>query len=300
MSTAVHDTRGGPATSAPLDALAAQQQALLLSLLARPGSAQAGAAEECLSGLLDTRHLQTARGLAAYQANGHAMAERSLLSAYPVVAALIGGDNFALLARDLWHHSPPQRGDLAQWGDVLPGFLRHNAQLADVPYLSDVARAEWALFSAAGAADAAPDPGSFARLAQEAPEGLALTLAPGTAIIDSPYPVASLIAAHGEETPSLEAAAQRLRDGQGEHALVWRQGLRPRLQRISPAASALVQALLKGADLPQALDAAMDAADPEEDFDFSAWLNAAVTDALVIGVHRLPGAFPTPTEENTP
>jgi hypothetical protein len=206
-----------------------------------------------------------------------------------VVAALIGSDNFAGLARDLWHHSPPQRGDLAQWGDALPGFLQHNAQLADVPYLSDVARAEWALFSAAGAADAAPDPGSFARLVQEAPEGLALTLAPGTTVIESPYPVASLIAAHGEETPSLEEAAQHLRDGQGEHALVWRQGMRPRLQSISPGAAALVQALLAGADLPQALDAATDAADPEEDFDFSAWLNAAVTDAMVIGVHSLPG-----------
>ena len=300
MSTDVHDTRGGPATSAPLDSLGAQQQALLQTLLARPGSAQADAAEECLSGLLDTRHRQTARGMAAYQANGHAMAERSLLSAYPVVAALIGGDNFALLARDLWHHSPPQRGDLAQWGDALPSFLRHSAQLADVPYLSDVARAEWALFSAAGAADAAPDPASFARLAQEAPEGLALTLAPGTAVIESPYPVASLIAAHGEETPCLEGAAQRLRDGQGEHALVWRQGLRPRLQGISPGASALVQALLSGANLPQALDAAMDAADPDDHFDFSAWLNAAVTDAVVIGVHSLTGAFPTPTEEDTP
>lgn len=287
MSTALPGAEGGPVTSPSLDSLGAQQQALLLSLLARPGSAQTGAAEECLSGLLDTRHLQTARGLAAYQANGHAMAERSLLSAYPVVAALIGSDNFAGLARDLWHHSPPQRGDLAQWGDALPGFLRHNAQLADVPYLSDVARAEWALFSAAGVADAAPDPGSFVRLAQEAPEGLALTLAPGTAIIDSPYPVASLIAAHGDETPRLEEAAQRLRDGQGEHALVWRQGLRPRLQGIDPAAAALVQALLAGADLPQALDAAMDTTGPDDPFDFSAWLNAAVTDAVVIGVHSL-------------
>jgi hypothetical protein len=224
VSTAVHDTRGSPSTSAPLNALAAQQQALLQALLARPGSDQAGAAEECLTGLLDTRHQQTARGLAAYQANGHAMAERSLLSAYPVVAALIGGDNFAPLPGDLWHHSPPQRGDLAQWGDALPGFLQHSAQLADVPYLSDVARAEWALFSAAGAADAAPDPASFARLAQEAPEGLALTLAPGTAVIESPYPVASLIAAHGEYTPCLEGAAQRgcgglvLVQGGGLHA----------------------------------------------------------------------------------
>lgn len=283
-----------------LHSLGAQQQALLQALLARPGSTAACAAKECLVGFLDTRHIQTARGLDAYQANGHAMAERSLLSAYPVVAALIGGDNFALLARDLWHHHPPLRGDLAQWGDALPGFLRDNAQLADAPYLSDVARAEWALFRAAGAADAAPDPGSFARLAQEAPEGLALTLAPGTAVIDSTYPVASLIAAHLDTRPTLDEAAQRLRDGLGEQTLVWRQGLRPRLQQIDPPASSLVQALLAGAELPQALDAACAVAGPDDAFDFSSWLNAAVTDALVIGVHSLPlPNTPRPEENRT-
>lgn len=283
-----------------MDSLGSQQQALLQALLARPGSAAASAAEQGLADFLDTRHPQTSRGLAAYQANGHAMAERSLLSAYPVVAALIGGDNFALLARDLWHHHPPLWGDLAQWGDALPGFLRHNAQLADVPYLSDVARVEWALFGAAAAADAAPDPASFARLAQETPEGLALTLAPGTAVIESTYPVASLIAAHLDTAACLDQAAQRLRDGQGEHALVWRQGLRPRLQGIDPGASALVQALLAGADLPQALDAACAVTDRADAFDFSAWLNAAVTDALVIGVHSLPSpSKPSPEEFRT-
>jgi len=282
---------GTPVNALTLDSLGTQQQALLKALMARPGSAEAGAgaAEACLPGFLDTRHSQ---------ANGHAMAERSLLSAYPVVAALIGGDNFALLARDLWHRHPPQRGDLAQWGDALPSFLRNNTQLADVPYLSDVARAEWALFNAAGAPDVPPDPGSFARLAQEAPEGLALTLAPGAAVIDSAYPVASLISAHLSTTPSMDEAAQRLRDGQGEHTLIWRQGLRPRLQGIDPTASALVQALLAGSDLPQALDAACALTGDDDAFDFSAWLNEAVTDAVVIGVHRLPTPFQPVTEEN--
>jgi len=280
----------------PLHALGAQQQALLQALLEPPGSAQAREAEEHLPCFLDTRHVQTARGLAAYQANGHAMAERALLSAYPVVAALIGADNFALLARDLWHQHPPRRGDLAQWGDALPGFLQHNAQLADVPYLSDVARTEWALHAATGAADVAPDPGSFARLAQEAPEGLALTLAPGTAVVCSAYPVASLIGAHRNATPPLDEAGRRLRAGQGEHALVWRQGHRARLQGIDPSASALLRSLLAGADLPQALDAVFAEADGANAFDFSAWLNAAVTDALVTGVHSL-ASIPHPTSQ---
>ena len=294
----------------PATPLAQQQQALLQALLARPGTADADAdadtdtAHAQLLALLDTPSPQTTRGLAAYRANGHALAERALTAAYPVVAALIGGDNFALLARDLWHHHPPHRGDLAQWSDALPGFVQARPQLADVPYLGDVARAEWALHRAAGAADAAPDLPSFARLAQEDPQGLALSLAPGTAVIASRHPVASLVTAHLHGTPSLAEAAQRLQRGEGEHALVWRQGHRPRIAPTAPAAAALVQALLAGADLPQALDAAatcnaQDAPDAtEEALDFSAWLHAAVTDGLVIGVHRL--HHPQPPTETSP
>lgn len=284
----------------PPSLLAQQQQALLRALLVRPGTADADTAATQLRHLLDARSPQTARGLAAYQANGHALAERSLLAAYPVIAALIGGDNFALLARDLWHRHPPQCGDLARWGDALPGFLQINQQLADTPYLSDVARAEWALHRAAGAADAEPDLPSFARLGQEDPQGLALTLASGTTVITSPYPVASLITAHLHGTPSLAEAAQRLSEGQGEHALVWRQGLRPRVAGISPTAAALVQALLNGADVPQSLDAACADTDPAEAFDFSAWLTAAVTDGLVIGVHSLAESTPYPPTETAP
>lgn len=57
-----------------------------------------------------------------------------------------------------------------QWRDAdmdEPGFLNAlNAQLADV------AQTEWALHRAAGAADASPDPTSFAQLMQEAHQGL--------------------------------------------------------------------------------------------------------------------------------
>ena len=93
-------------------------------------------------------------------------------------------------------------------------------------------------------------------------------------------------------------AAQRLQRGQGEHALVWRQGHRPRIAPTVPAATALVQALLAGADLPQALDAAAACDAQDEALDFSAWLHAAVTDGLVIGVHRL--HHPHPPTETSP
>ena len=277
--------------------LAQQQQLLLDALFARPGDGRL-AADARLTALLDTRHAQSARGLVAYRSNGHAMAERALRAAYPVIAAMLGEPSFDLLARDLWHTHPPRGGDLAQWGDALPGFLQANDQLSDVPYLGDVARAEWALHRAASAADAEPDLPSFARLASENPQGLTLSLSPGTTVIGSRFPVASLVTAHLFGDPCLAEAAQRLRDGIGELALVWRQGLRPRIAAIDPSAAALVQAQQAGADLPGALDAACAADTEPPAFDFSAWLTATVTDGLVIGVQRL--TDPAPHLEMTP
>lgn len=266
--------------------LAQQQQLFLDALFARPGDDRQ-TADARLNAQLDVRHPQSARGLAAYRSNGHAMAERALRAAYPVIVAMLGEQNFDLLARDLWHTHPPRCGDLAQWGDALPGFLQASDQLSDAPYLGDVARAEWALHRAASATDAEPDLPSFARLASEDPQGLALVLSPGATVIGSRFPVASLVTAHLHSSPSLAEAAQRLREGVSEHAQVWRQGLRPRIAAIAPPAAALVQALQAGADLPGALDAA-GAADTEPPaFDFSTWLTAAVTDGLVIGVQRL-------------
>lgn len=271
--------------------LAQQQQLLLDALFVRPGDGR-HAVDARLNAQLKVRP-QSARGLAAYRSNGHAMAERALRAAYPVIAAMLGEQNFDLLARDLWHTHPPRCGDLALWGDALPGFLQASDLLSDAPYLGDVARAEWALHRAASAADAAPDLPSFARLASEDPQGLALVLSPGTTVIGSSFPVASLVTAHLHDYPSLAEAAQRLREQRGEHVVVWRQNLRPRIASIEPAAAALVQTLLGGADLPAALDAACAAEAATSPFDFSIWLTAAVTDGLVIGVRRLTAPAPT-------
>ena len=282
--------------------LAAQQAAMLQALFAAPGNAARAAATGLLAELSDAHHPQTARGLAAYRSNAHASAERALLAAFPVIAALLGDENFAHLARELWHHHPPLRGDLAQWGDALPAFLDQHAQLAGTPYLGDVARAEWALHRAAGAPDTTSDLPSFARLAEEDPQGLTLALAPGTAVIASRFPVASLVTAHLYGAPDLDETGRRLRAGRAEQAVVWRQGLRPRIAPIGPGAAAFLNALIAGHDLPDALDRAGQTQAADDGFDFGAWLSQAVTDGLVLGVRELPGRSPcTPSNlETTP
>lgn len=270
-------------------ALEKDQQALLTALFAHPGEGSAEASLAALSFTLDTESPQAHRGWMAYRANGHALAERTLGAAYPVVAALLGTDNFNLLARDLWHRHAPAQGDLACWGGDLATWLAGRESLANVPYLTDVARVEWAMHRAATWPDATVDTASFARLTNEDPAGLSLALAPGTTLIDSGFPVVALITAHKTGEPKLSEVGGMLRAGVEQTALVWRQGLRPRLAPCPPAVQVMLRSLIEGRDLVSALNETSatepaNATDVDFDFDFSEWLTAAVTDGLVTGV----------------
>lgn len=249
--------------------LALQQQALLTALFGAPQNASKSIAAHA--------HGNWARGLKAYQGNGHALAQRSLQAAYPVLAQLLGEESFEALACALWHADPPRRGDLALWGEALPAFVAASAQLADEPYLADVARVEWALHRAASAADAEPELATLALLTTHPPAQLALRLSPGTTVVASAYPVASIVTAHLEASPTLEEAGQRLRAGLGETALVWRQGFKPRLRAALPGEAVFVAALLSGASLAVALDQA-------GPLDFSLWLSQAVHSGLLLAV----------------
>lgn len=256
--------------------LAAQQQALLDVLFTRPQ----GPSPDRLRALLVP---EATRGLAAYAAHGHALAERALQAAYPVLAEFIGNENFTPLATGFWHAHPPQCGDLTRWGEALPDWLASLQALAHEPCLPNLARVEWALHQAASAPDSAADLPSFQRLTQEDPNGLGLRLAPGAALIRSRWPVVSLVQAHREHSPSLAEAAQRLNDGVAECAVVWRQGLRPRVAACTPAEARWLEALIAGASLPDALDGV---ADPS--FDLGSWLPHAVQQGQVLGAISVP------------
>lgn len=251
-------------------ALQEQQQALLRALWL-PGH------EEAIEAMAPrARGPQWQRGLKAYRSNGHALARRALAGAYPIVAQLLGEENFCALALDLWQRHPPRRGDMAQWGDSLAGHIESVADLhAQEPYLADVARVEWLLHCAATAADATQDPASFQLLAERDPAGLGLVLSPGTACLASGHPVASIINAHLGGAPTLEEAGRRLRGRVQETALVWRQGFKPRLRLAAPGEAGFVGALQEKRSLADSLAAA-----PE--FNFNDWLVPAVQSGLLL------------------
>lgn len=210
------------------------------------------------------------RGLAAYRANAGAAAERALAAAYPTVQQLLGEESFAAVARALWRRHPPQRGDLAQWGQALPDWLADAEDLAGEPYLADVARVDWAVHRAESAPDAMLDPAVLQHLAGDAAERARLVLAPGAALVISPHPVATIWQAHRHDGPDrFDAVRAAFAAGTGEAAFVCRPAWRGEVAALALAEAAFTQALLDDLSLGEALDAA-------PDLDFEAWLARAL------------------------
>lgn len=258
-----------------MSTLAVQQQALLDALFEWPSLE----ASQRLTAHTRGAGSQHARGLMVYQSNGHFLARRALLAAYPVLAQMLGDESFADLARALWHAHPPQCGDTALWGGALSEFVRASKQLQSEPYLGDVAEVEWALHRCASAPDDEPDLDSLALLTTDDPKTLVLNIAPGVATVSSIWPLASLLLAHMEGSPSLAQVGAQLKNRLAQDVVIWRSGYQPKLRLALTGELPVLHALQAG----KAVDVALQA---RPELDISVWLPLAVQTGLVLGVSR--------------
>jgi hypothetical protein len=247
----------------------AERQALLVAAVLRDPQ---GAA---LAPWLRERGARADRGLAVYRANAGALAERALAAAFPVLRQLIGEESFAGLARAFWQAHPPVRGDIAQWGAELAAFVAAAPTLADEPYLADVARLEWALHQAASAADDDAPVAGLERLAEaEALPRLVLAARAGTALVESPHPIGTIVGAHeahesGEPADASDrfaAVREAFAQGRAEAVLVWRAGLAVRHAVVPAGWAGFTRGAIAGLRLVDLLKEAGDG------FDFEAWL----------------------------
>lgn len=238
--------------SVDVELLAQRQRALVEALSRRDAPPVPG-----LAGLVGIEG-GVARGLQAYRTNAQAVAASALGSSYPRLRDELGAESFDAMAWALWRANPPARGDLAQWGCGLARFLAGQDGMDAA--LVELAALEWACHEAERARDAELDADSLALLSETMPDRLGLRLRPGL---------------------------QVLRTSTGA-MLVWRCGWRATSRGVDAATAALIRALLDGRTLAAALDAAtvLDA-----DFDFAAWLQAA------LGESWLEAAFAIPTEQ---
>jgi len=194
-------------------------------------------------------------GLEVYRNNLRVLSAQALAVPFGRLREALGEDDFAGLAWTFWRVHPPATGDLGQWGAALPAFLVERA--GEASGLPDLARLDWASHEAERAADAVLDGESLALLGKVQPDQLWLVLRP----------------------------AVRLVAQQQGPVLVWREGWRAVSQALAAADAVFVQALLDGVNLSDALVKGSAAA---TDFDFGAWLQAALKNAWLQAVRTTP------------
>jgi hypothetical protein len=136
---------------------------------------------------------------------------------FPVLKLLVGDNFFRKLARDYSQLNPQPTGNRITFGAHFPEFVATYKGLESLPYLSDVARLEWAYFQCALALDAVPLGFDDLQQALEANPEFALALHPSVQIITQSYNALEIWQAHQEtpiETVSLQHKPHSL--------LVWR------------------------------------------------------------------------------
>lgn len=197
-----------------------------------------------------------ARRLQVYRNNVFASLRGALEAVYPVVARLVGDDFFRFAAHDYARAVPSASGDIHDFGAEFPEFLGGLPQAQGLPYLSDVARLEWAYHRVFHAADHAPlDPRGLTAVPPERWGDLRLRLHPASRLLASPYPVLRIWEVNqpgfpGEPSVDLGAGASWV--------LVVRPSETVEVRSLRPGEFALLAALAGDETLLAAVERALD------------------------------------------
>jgi hypothetical protein len=211
-------------------------------------------------------------GLAVYRNNVMSSLIKVVAARFPSVRRLLGEDRFLESARRFIAAEPPRSPLLLDYGDGFPRFLR---RVGDDFCIADVAELEAARGKAYHAADAVSlPPQAFAAIPAERLAGLRLTLHPSVSLLQSQFPIVSIWQANQEAG---EVALPQVRP---EAALIARPMLEVEVWNLPPGGFAFLTALMRGAPMAEAGEAAVDAA---PDFDLAVNLSVMIKAGIVTG-----------------
>ena len=236
-------------------------------------SGRTAAAGRWLAG--DAGHVD--RRVAIYRANMVAAADKALSAAYPVIRQVVGAEFFHGLAREFQRGTPSTSGDLTEFGARFDAFLAAFERTQSLPYLPDLARLEWAVHRAYGAADAPDwDAAALATVEPDRQAAIRFHWSPGLAVVESSYPIVRIWTIHqpgyaGEFSVAWDRA---------DTALVARDGFVVTVGECGAGDAAFLAASLAGAPL---VDAAAAALQNHPDFDLGALLARALAARLICG-----------------
>ena len=132
-----------------------------------------------------------------YAHNARLSLTKAIENAFPVTRQLVGADFFTAMAEQFVATDPPTDGWLSAYGVRFPHFVARYRPAADLPYLPDVARIEWAQVRAANAPDDPTlDLKALGALPPDALENLPMSLHVAASFVSSSYPVFDIWRAH--------------------------------------------------------------------------------------------------------
>ncbi|MBB6143034.1 hypothetical protein HNQ77_000978 [Silvibacterium bohemicum] len=215
-----------------------------------------------------------ALGFEVYVHHARASLCIAIEEAFPITKRLVGADFFTAMAGQFVTAHPPTQGWLSSYGEAFPRFVAQYPAAADLAYLADVARIEWARVRAASAPD---DPGldlkSLATLDEAALGSLCLSLHGAATLVCSLFPVFDIWQAHlhvdgDDQVPEIDLAAGP------QHVLVTRAGpLEVNVSVLYPSDAAFMAALMKNESFAAACEVAVST---ETDYDLGSRLGDLV------------------------
>ena len=190
------------------------------------------------------------RRFAVYRNNVAVSLTEALIDGFPACYKVLGDDHFRGMASVFLRAHPPETPVMTQFGGTLPAFLDAAPQVANMRWIADLARMEFALRESYHAADATPL--TAEALSAIPPEALGETrfaLAPSSRLIQSDWPVLSIWRrALNPEAPQATPGAQDV--------LILRPEYDPLPHLLAPGDASFVMGLAKGLPLSEAAEQA--------------------------------------------
>jgi hypothetical protein len=208
---------------------------------------------------------QITRRYAVYRNNVTVGLIRALEANFPVVRRLLGDEYFAGFARDFAQSHPPHSPLMFQYGQMFPKALETAEDLANFPYLGDVARLEILWRESYHAGDATPLAGdALATIDPELLFDCSLRPHPATRLIQSHFAIHDIFSAN-----TIDADHVVIDPTQAQFVLITRPHLDVQMRSVTPDQFEFFKALMGNASLADALD---HAAALNADFDLSTTL----------------------------
>lgn len=228
------------------------------------------------NGLSDGQGRPAGRRFSVYRNNVAVGLTDALETSFPVIAKLIGQENFRKVAGIFLRQHPPQNPMMMTYGADFPAFLSSFQPLAHIGYLPDVARLEQALRIAYHAADARPiDPAILQSLPPDALAQTRFTLAPATQIIPSRWPIHAIWAFNMDDGPKPQPGPQTV--------LITRPDYDPQMTPVTHGTAGFITALQSGAPLADATDTATST---EPAFDLTPALSLLLETQAITDIRR--------------